>query len=280
MCRELGRLAQGFDEIKGTNTIKFLTLDEIRNIPADRKITYARIIVDYRPHKPKEPNRVRLTVGGNLVECPGKLTTRTAGLTATKILWNSVISTDNARFITADVKNFYLGAPLDRYEYMRMKLDLMPEEYIEQNNLREKAKNGYFYMEIQKGMYGLPQAGILANKLLRKRLAKHGYIELPHTPGLWRHIERPVWFTLVVDDFGIKYVGEENAKHLLNALRNNYTIETDWTGSLYCRISLTWNYNKKYVDIAMPNYVLTQLTKYNRPPPPSVPNIAPIPQPR
>jgi len=83
MCRELGRLAQGFDEIKGTNTIKFLTLDEIRNIPADRKITYVRIVVDYRPHKPKEPNRVRLIVGGNLIEYPGELTTRTAGLTTT-----------------------------------------------------------------------------------------------------------------------------------------------------------------------------------------------------
>ena len=141
MCRELGRLAQGFDEIKGTNTIKFLTLDEIRNIPADRIIAYARIVVDSCPHKPKEPNRVRLTVGGNLIEYPGELTTRTAGLTTTKKLWNSVISTDNAKFITSDVKTLYLGTLLDRYEYMRMKLDLMPEEYIEQNNLREKAKS-------------------------------------------------------------------------------------------------------------------------------------------
>ena len=112
MCRELGRLAQGFDEIKGTNTVKFLTLDEIRNIPADRKITYDRTVVDYCPHKPKEPNRVRLTVGGNLIEYPGELTTRTAGLTTTNFLWNSVISTDNARFITADVKTFTLALRL------------------------------------------------------------------------------------------------------------------------------------------------------------------------
>jgi hypothetical protein len=154
---------------------------------------------------------------------------------------------------------------------MRMKLDIMPEEYIEQNNLREKAKNGYVYMEIQMGCMAYPQAGILANKFLRKRLAKHGYSELPHTPGLWRHIARLVWFTLVVDDFGIKYVGEENAKYLLNALRSKYTIETDWTGSLYCGISLTWNHDKKYVDIVMPNYVLKQLTKYN--PPPASPTL-------
>ena len=56
-------------------------------------------------------------------------------------------------------------------------------------------------------MYGLPKAGILANKLLKKRLAKYGYFEMPHTPGLWKHVSRPIAFTLVVDDFGIKYEG-------------------------------------------------------------------------
>jgi len=157
-----------------------------------------------------------------------------------------------------------------------MKLDLMPEEYMQQNNLKEKAKNGYVYMEIQKGMYSLPQAGILATKFLRKHLAKHGFFELPYTPSMWMHITRPVWFTLFVYDFCIKYVGEEHAKHLLNALRRNYTIETDWTGSLYCVINLTWYYDEKYVDIAMPNYVLKQLTKI--PPPPIAPTIALIPQ--
>ena len=76
-------------------------------------------------------------------------------------------------------------------------------------------------MEIRKGIYGLPQAGILANNLLKKRLAKIGYFEVPHTPGLWKHITRPIQFTLVVDDFGIKYVGEEQAKHLLGALQKD-----------------------------------------------------------
>ena len=61
MCRELGRLAQGYDDIKGTNTIILLTLDGIRNIPANRKVAYTRIVVNYCPHKPKELNRMRLT---------------------------------------------------------------------------------------------------------------------------------------------------------------------------------------------------------------------------
>ena len=112
-------------------------------------------------------------------------------------------------------------------------------------------------------MYGLPQAGILSNKLLRKRLAQDGYFELPHTPGLWKHVCRPVWFTLVVDDFGVKYIGRENAEHLMAALRKNYEVEEDWTGGLYCGIGLSWNYDQGYVDTNMIKYTLKNLKKYN-----------------
>ncbi len=119
-------------------------------------------------------------------------------------MWNSVISTKNARYITVDLKLLYVTAPMDRYEYMCMPLKIIPEHIIEQYNLHEKAKNGYVYMEIRRAMYGLPQAGILANRLLKQCLAKHGYYEVAHTPGLWKHISCPIRFTLVVDDFGTK----------------------------------------------------------------------------
>ena len=72
-----------------------MTPDGIKNIPHDRTVTYAQIIVDYRPHK-KDPNRVRITVGGNLITYPGELTTRTTDLVTTKFLWNSTISTPGA----------------------------------------------------------------------------------------------------------------------------------------------------------------------------------------
>ena len=65
---------------------------------------------------------------------------------------------------------------------------------------------------------------------------------MPHTPGLWKHIHQPIKFTLVVDDFGVKYVGKEHADHLVNALKNKYQISNDWQGALYCGISLNWNY--------------------------------------
>ena len=120
-----------------------------------------------------------------------------------------------------------------------MPLKLIPQEFIDLYDLAPKAKNGYVCsMEIQRGMYGLSQSGILANKLPKERLAEHGYHELPHTPSLFKHETRPVWFTLVVHDFGIKYIGEEHAKHLLDVLREHYTMEVDLEGKLYCGISL------------------------------------------
>ena len=63
ICVELGQLMQVFGDTKGTETMRFLELDEIKNIPKDRTITYARIVVDARPQK-KDPNRVRTTVRG------------------------------------------------------------------------------------------------------------------------------------------------------------------------------------------------------------------------
>ena len=74
-------------------------------------------------------------------------------------------------------------------------------------------------MEILQGMYGLPQAGCLANDLLTKRLAAHGYVPAPIMPGLWLHKSRPILFTLVVDDFEIKYVNQANLDHFLAVLR-------------------------------------------------------------
>ena len=61
------------------------------------------------------------------------------------------------------------------------------------------------YVKINNCMYGLAQAGMIANELFEKRLAKHGFKKTPHTPGLWRHHTNPIQFTLVVDYFGIKY---------------------------------------------------------------------------
>ena len=92
-----------------------------------------------------------------------------------------------------------------------------------------KAKNGLVYMEILRRMYGPPEAGILANKPLLARLEKFGYFKLPHTPRLCKNIYRLISFMLLVDDFGIKKIGEEHDEHLIKAVLHQYSFKVDQT---------------------------------------------------
>ena len=85
----------------------------------------------------------------------------------------------------------------------------MPQEFIDEYGLESKTHNGFLYCEIGKGIYGLTQAGKLANTLLRQHLATCRYIECMHTLCFWRKIFRPVQLTLVVDNFGVKVFGVE-----------------------------------------------------------------------
>ena len=112
-------------------------------------------------------------------------------------------------------------------------------------------------------MYGLPQAGMLANQLLKRRLAKHGYYEVCHTPGYWWHVWRPIDFTLVVDDFGVGYEDNEHALHLLQTLRQYYeAVSVNWTGKLYGGITLKWDYLQRTCELSMPRYVQQALNKF------------------
>ena len=111
-------------------------------------------------------------------------------------------------------------------------------------------------------MYGLPEAGILANKLLKKQISTHGYYECQFTPGLYRHVWRPIMFSLVVDDFGVKCQGIQHAKHLKEALDKYYEVAVDWKGLLFCGITLDWNYKMRHVDLYVPSYVQRKRTKY------------------
>ena len=143
-----------------------MTHADILLIQADRTITYARVVVDFRPQK-IDPHCIRITAGGNLINYPDELTTRTADLTTSKLMWNTVLSTEGAKYMCLDIKNFYLTAPLDRFEYTKMPLSLFPSWTNEQYNLDNLAQNGFVYLEMRRTVWGLPQAGILANKLLR-----------------------------------------------------------------------------------------------------------------
>jgi len=127
--------------------------------------------------------------------------------------------------------------------------------------------DGYVYCEIRKGMYGLPQAGIIAQELLAKRLIDHGYSQSETTPGLWKHEWRPIMFSLVVDDFGVKYVGEEHAEHLLKTIQKYYQCSVEKEGERYCGLTIKWDYPNKKVHISMPKYIENALKSFQHPPP-------------
>ena len=231
-------MTQGDDKTgqEGTNSVFVMTHKEIDTAKAaGHTWTYARIIVDHRPQK-EDPNQIRIKVGGNLIIYKGITSTRTADLTTSKLLWDSILSIEGARYMCLDIKNFYLMAALDYYQYttMTIPLALFPEWIKKQYNLDTNARDGFVFLEIQRAVCGFPQAGILANKLLQKRLKPHGYYECVNTPGLWRHATRPITFSLVVDNFGVKYVGKEHADHLISCLKKEtYKLTEDWTGDLY-----------------------------------------------
>jgi hypothetical protein len=167
-------------------------------------------------------------VGGDRINYPGKVATPTAKMLLAKMLFNSMISTKGVRFMTMDIPNFYLMTPLHWPEFIRIKLSDIPDEIMDKCKLKEKAtKIGSIYMRAKHGMYGLPQAGLLANKLFKKILNKHGYWQSKLVPGLRKHDTRPIQFTMVVDIFGMKYVGKEHAQHHKNALEEHYKLTCD-----------------------------------------------------
>ena len=146
-ANEFGRLAQGIGtRIQGTNTIFFIPKSKI---PSTNYATYARFVCTYRPNK-SEPNRTRLTVGGNLIQYPGDVSTRTADLTPAKIHLNSTISDPHAKYMCMDIRNFYLGTPLPNFEYIRFRLSDIPIEVQTQYKLQDITSNGWVYAEIHK----------------------------------------------------------------------------------------------------------------------------------
>jgi hypothetical protein len=144
-----------------------------------------------------------------------------------------------------------------------MKLELFPEDIIQEYNLRIKVDAmGNVHCKVRRGMYGLPQAGIIAQELLQERLLKAGYHQSKVTPGYWKQDWRPINFTLVVDDFRVKYINETDVNHLIQALKQDYEIEEDWDGTRYLGITLDWDYKKREVHLSMPGYIEYALARF------------------
>ncbi len=258
-ANKLGRLFQGICNIKGMDTCFFIRKNQM---PRHKRATYSCICCNYWPQK-DEPHCTQLTVGGNSITYASNKSTPIADLVTAMLLINSTISTPNAKFYRMDLLNFYLMTPMKEYQYMHFCLDLIPNKIVQKYKLHDLVDDqGWVYVKIRMGMYGLPQAGILANKLLKQRLNAKGYYHCQHTLGLWCHLWHDIIFCLVVDDFGIKTTSREHVLDLKTALEEHYTFAMDWNGSLFCSINIDWNYPASIVDLNMPKYIPKALLKF------------------
>eukprot|EP00804_Cyclotella_cryptica_P005837 CCRYP_000123-RA/>CCRYP_000123-RA protein AED:0.35 eAED:0.34 QI:0/0/0/1/0/0/3/0/533 len=261
-ANEFDRLAQGkTGRVKGTNTIAFISKTDV---PHDRfkDVTYIKFVCQVRTEK-REQNRTRATPGGNLINYPDDVGTPTADLLLIKIFLNSVISTPGAKFANADISNFYLMTPLKRPEFAKVRLSDIPAEITKLYKLEQLATpDGWVYLRVSKGMYGLPQSGSLGQDLLEQRLNAEGYYQSRITPGLWKHKTRNIQFVLVVDDFGIKYIKRQDLDHLINSLKQYYDVSVDMNGREYVKIELDWDYEHGQVHLSMKPYLMKALRQF------------------
>eukprot|EP00536_Pseudo-nitzschia_multiseries_P018927 jgi/Psemu1/58057/gm1.58057_g len=243
---EFGRLFQGFQQ----NNIEGMdVLDWIRrtDVPIHKRVTYPRYTLPIRPEK-ADPYRTRITAGGDQLEYHGNVSTRTASMETIKTHWNSVVSSPGAKYCTGDISNMYLCFTLDEPEYIKFRWDMIPP----------RVRIAYQLEGLKQGEY----SGKIAHDDLVDHLQKYGYKKAPHTEGLFLHDERDINFTLVVDDFGIKYTRQEDVDHLVAAVGAKYTFKVDWSGKQYVGVHLRWDYDKREVRLSMNGYVEQALKEF------------------
>ncbi len=152
-------------------------------------------------------------------------------------------------------------------EYVRIKISDIPAEFIEEYNLTGKDRDDWIYFEICQRCYGLPQAGILVNNLLCTCLKAEGYYEAATTPDLWRHKWQPIQFCLIVNDFGVEYVGIEHFNHLLDLLKKYHGVQFNMAGDKFAGINIKWDYASRCCCISMPGYINNLLLRFKHPMP-------------
>jgi hypothetical protein len=122
---------------------------------------------------------------------------------------------------------------------MTTPLALFLQWIIKQYNLNQHALNGKVHLELRRAVWGLPQVEILANKQLQQKLAPFKYHKCLHMPGLWYHETCPILLTLVVDNFGIKFINDDNVRHLIASLKTRYKLTEDGQGTCIAVLPLS-----------------------------------------
>lgn len=235
-----------------------MEFEHISAKPAHKTATYFNPQCFEKFKNGKWTERVRGTVGGDRIKAAGPVSSSTAALEDVKLLWNSVLSTPGAKFMTVDLDDFFLmTGPLEEPEYMWIKLKDIPAKSMAHFNVMKFAVGDKVLVKIKGGMYGLPQAAKLASDHLEQQvLIPNGFVECPHTRSCFRH-SNGLLFAKIVDDFGIKYVDENNVRALLKAFDKHYTYKVDWSGTKFIGFTLEWSYTTpiRRLAVSMPGYV-------------------------
>ncbi len=197
--------------------------------------------------------RIRGTIGGDRINYTGITKTNTAAMPVVKMLLQSVVS-DDADFMTIDIKDFYLNTDLPRSEWMRLPVKFLSTTIMDKYDLHQYTHNGAVLFEVVKSLYGLPHAGKILQDSLITHLAAHGYHQTS-TTCLFRHESNGVIFTLVVDDFGVNFANKQSAQHLIDCLKLRYPLTVNWNATKYLGLSLRFDKANRLVGLSIPGYV-------------------------
>ena len=230
--------------------------------PKQRKASYYNPQLKVKMKNGTRIYRVRGTYGGDRGDFEGETAAYTASLTTIKVLLQSALSDDDD-LLTSDISDYYLGSPMERPEYMRIQRRQIPQRTIDELNLEPLFEGDAIMMEVRKGIYGLKQAGKLAQDRLFAHLAQHDYILDQNTSCLFRHKTRPIAFTLVVDDFLIKSRAREHTDHLLGTLHKLYRTTEDWSASKYLGMTIARSRAERTLTLSMPEFLPQMLARLN-----------------
>ena len=184
--------------------------------------------------------------GGDRIKYPDDASSPAASLLESKLLFIITIlySRQGAIFMSYYLKEFFLETPMSRAEYMKTHSKYFPTDIRDQYQMDGLiSEDGYFYIKIIKGMYGLKQASRIAYNQLISHMDPHGYYPVPFTTVLWAHKTRKTKSCLCVGDFGVKCFTKDDANHLLYSLKKHYVISTDWERLNYLGLEIDFKYS-------------------------------------
>ena len=211
--------------------------------------------------------RVRGTYGGNNQNYHGITASYQAAMVTTKLLLNKTISDIQSKVFTMDITDMYLQSqlPPDQYEYMVIDINEVPDDIISEYNLTSflTPNTNKFYVEVTGALYGMKQAGYIANKDLVNYLESNDYMQAKNTPCLFKHTTDDIEFSLITDDFLVRYGNKQSADKLLKIMSEKYPMTHDWSCVKYAGLNIKLNYDKnRSVTISMDGYIEAILKRF------------------